>query len=307
MSDGVFTIATPHPDVAELAQGFIERVDGEHLLLPLPEPLDAGTPLQFMVVLVDGTAAFMGAGVCADVTDQGDAAPAEHRFETLLGGLQFDERSQPVYDYIVAIRSQAIAIQEQQGASTGDADDEPTEFIDSAAMLADAQAAQAADVEFDAADSAPPESERPAAYAAPVAYASEAPSAPSAQFRTAPPVAVPTGVLRRPAIGVHWQPASPRRPQPALASGLFRYNGAGLPAPAAPAIPELPRNQWVQPAPRPGEADAAAAAGATRSSQRPPSARPPSMRAPAEVEIETAVTAERDAPVEVQEENPWEA
>jgi len=280
MSDGVFTIATPHPDVAELAQYFIERVDGEHLLLPLSEPLDAGTSLQFMVVLADGTAAFMGAGVCADVTDQGDAAPAEQRFETLLGGLQFDERSQPVYDYIVAIRAQAIAIQEQQPGDTFvDGEDEPTEFLDAQATMAAAQA-QAAEMEIDAADSAPPVSERPA-YAAPSAE----PEPRASQFLTAPPVAVPTGVLQRPAIGVHWQPASPRRPQASASSGLFRYNGAGLPVPPAPAFPDLPRNQWVQPAPKPGDA-----AEAARPSNRPPA----SVPAP-------------EAAVEVQEENPWEA
>ena len=267
MSDGVFTIATPHPDVAELAQYFIERVDGEHLLLPLGEPLDAGTSLQFTVVLADGTAAFMGAGVCADVTDQGDAAPAEQRFETLLGGLQFDERSQPVYDYIVAIRAQAIAIQEQQPSDTFvDGEDEPTEFLDAQATLAAAQA-QAVELDIDAADSAPPVSEPPA-YAAPAAEVAPEPRA--SQFLTAPPVAVPTGVLQRPAIGVHWQPASPRRPQASASSGLFVYNGTGLPVPSAPASPELPRNQWVQPAPKPGEADAAL----PRQSSRAPAAEP---------------------------------
>lgn len=278
MSDGVFTIATPHPDVAELAQYFIERVDGEHLLLPLGEPLDAGTSLQFMVVLADGTAAFMGAGVCADVTDQGDAAPAEQRFETLLGGLQFDERSQPVYDYIVAIRAQAIAIQEQQ-PSEGfvDGEDEPTEFLDAQATMAAAQA-QAVELDIEAADSTPPVSERPA-YAAPAAEPAAEPEPPASQFLTAPPVAVPTGVLQRPAIGVHWQPASPRRPQASASSGLFRYNGAGLPVPPAPAFPDLPRNQWVHPAPKPGDATEAR----------------PSSRAPS------------SEPVVAAEENPWEA
>jgi hypothetical protein len=127
---------------------------------------------------------------------------------------------------------------------------------------------------MDAADPAPPVSERPA-HAEPAAE----PEPPAAQFLTSPPVAVPTGVLQRPAIGVHWQPASPRRPQPSESSGLFRYNGAGLPVPPAPASPDLPRNPWVQPAPKPGDTTEAR----------------PSSRAPAA------------EPLAAGEENPWEA
>jgi len=67
---------------------------------------------------------------------------------------------------------------------------------------------------------------------------------------------IPTGMLTRPALGLEWEPQAPREPMPTGSSGLFAYNGSGIPRPARPPYPELDRSMWVTPAPRPGADDA---------------------------------------------------
>jgi hypothetical protein len=109
MSDDVFAVRTTFQDVAELGQGYLERADGERMLLPLPLEVTAGEGVRFIVYLTDGTPAFAGAGRAVQVSDQGVDVAAEERYETLIVGLVFDERSKPVYDYIVAVRQMAYA------------------------------------------------------------------------------------------------------------------------------------------------------------------------------------------------------
>jgi hypothetical protein len=126
MTDDIFSVATGFADVASLAQGYMNRADGERLLLPLPSACRQGAGVRFVVYLADGTPAFAGAGLCAQISDQGGTVPAEQRYETLLDTLQFDERSRPVYDYIVAVRSAAYAQQ-------GEADDADVVVADAGA------------------------------------------------------------------------------------------------------------------------------------------------------------------------------
>lgn len=109
MSDDVFAVRTTFNDVAELGQGYLERADGERMLLPLPLEVSEGEGVRFIVYLADGTPAFAGAGRAVQVSDQGEEVAAEDRYETLIDGLVFDERSRPVYDYIVAVRQMAYA------------------------------------------------------------------------------------------------------------------------------------------------------------------------------------------------------
>lgn len=109
MSDDVFAVRTTYQDVAELGQGYLERADGERMLLPLPIEVSASEGVRFIVYLADGTPAFAGAGRAVQVSDQGGDVAAEERYETLIDGLVFDDRSRPVYDYIVAVRQMAYA------------------------------------------------------------------------------------------------------------------------------------------------------------------------------------------------------
>lgn len=262
MSDDILSVATAYSDVAELAQGFMNRADGERLLLPLAETSSAGSGLRFVVYLADGTPAFAGAGLCSQVSDQGTGVPPAQRYETLLDTLQFDHRSRPVYDYIVAVRSAAYA---QPSSST---DDEinvdelvrsvpPPDYDEDATMMVDAPQREVAFTEEPAYEEPAYEVEtsvndEPAE--TPLTL-SERPSNPAEALpRGMPsfvPPPVPTGLLSRPARAVHWQPAPPRRPTPRISTGLFRYGAAGLPRPARPPRPDLDASQQVEPAPRP--------------------------------------------------------
>ncbi|HEX7476219.1 MAG TPA: hypothetical protein VF331_00290 [Polyangiales bacterium] len=338
MSDDVFTIATPFGDVAELGQGYVNRADGERILLPLPSEAAPGEGVRFIVQLADGTPAFAGAGRCVQASDQGSTVEPAERFETLLDNLAFDDRSRPVYDYIVAVRqavyaaggpeaqAEADAVAEVEAASAAEpGDDEATEFVDSMA----AQASEVAGAEVLEAEpevpvaepvaaslpptsapaqellmepSAPPDAlaaegdfvastepeagaeleaaaePEPATYAhvasdAPEAHweepapaqavaASEpapavvaasipAPSIPAPEYVVAAAEPLPTGMLKRPAIAGHWQPAPGRPPRPSRGTGLFRHAAGALPVPGAPPRPQLDPSQWVRPAPSP--------------------------------------------------------
>lgn len=122
MSDELFNVMTPFADVAELGQGYMTRADGERLWVPLPIQAIEGEQVQFVIHLLDGVPAFAGAGRCIQVADQGPGVDPSVRFEALLDSLVFDERSQPVYDYIVAVRTAALSEEESYSA---DAEHEP--------------------------------------------------------------------------------------------------------------------------------------------------------------------------------------
>jgi hypothetical protein len=255
MSDEIFSIAAPFADVAELAQGYVDRADGERLLLPLPRSMPVGAPVRFVIYLSDGTPAFAGAGLCSESSDQGRAVAAEQRYETLLESLRFDERSRPVYDYIVAVRAAVYAEADDQ-APVGGADVEsPAEDevdVDATAVLdlfaqhrREPTTVDGASIYRTPAPSPGPEAER-SPRATPVDQATYAAREPSFV-----PPPIPTGLLTRPARTMHWQPSPPRRPTPRPASGMFRYGLAGLPRPERPPRPELDPSLQVSPAPRP--------------------------------------------------------
>lgn len=153
MSDDILSVATPFPDVATLAQGYINRVDGERLLLPLEVACDEGAGVRFVIYLGDGTAAFAGAGRCVQVSDQGTNVPPSARFETLVDNLDLDDRSRPVYDYIVAVRAAAYGQPEQGQEIDADAHVEEVAEAEHEAAPIDV----AADVDVDVASVRPVE------------------------------------------------------------------------------------------------------------------------------------------------------
>jgi hypothetical protein len=246
MSEEIFSVQTQFADVVSLAQGYMNRADGERLLLPLPVAFSQGTGVRFVVFLVDGTPAFAGAGLCLQASDQGSGVPAAQRYESLLDTLQFDERSRPVYDYIVAVRNAAYA-QEQPA----DAAEEPLEAepLEEATALLDVAGTDGASLQPEPWTSEPMAQAEPQTHVElePEALAGEA----GVRLPSFVPPPLPTGLLSRPGLSTHWQPLPPRRPTPRPASGHFRYGNAGLPRPERPPYPELDRSQWVQPAPRP--------------------------------------------------------
>lgn len=286
MADDVYTIETMYGDVAELGKGYVNRVDGQRILLPFGKKLKVGDGVRYVVHLADGTPAFAGAGRCVEVSDQGRKAPKAQRYETMVDALQFDERSRPVYEYIVAVRNATYAGQpaSAQAASAAQASPVARDVADDAAMeddeaelLDDDEASASAmhdDDESEATafigrpgtgrDSAPSSPAAEGSFAGALEQrASGAPSAPAASRSTpataSVPSVMPSGMLRRAVLGVQWQPATPRHPTPRPASGLFRYPEGTLPRPARAPYPDLDASQWVQPAPKPGASGAGAA------------------------------------------------
>ena len=299
MSDDVFAVRTTFQDVAELGQGYLERADGERLLLPLPLELSGGEGVRFIVYLADGTPAFAGAGRAVQVSDQGTEVAPDERFETLIDGLVFDERSRPVYDYIVAVRQMAyadIGAAAEAEAAVGEEavleQEEPTTHNEpaSAALLeslrtpvpeatpsekpADTISMEPVEPTAEAVieeEALPPALETspeeqfgestPQDHNAGMAFAAEAQlEEPPTEAEVAETVVtrsnmpLPTGILRRPAIAVGWQPIAAKRPQPTKGSGLFRYAPGTLPVPAKPPRPDLRPDQRLQPAVGPARA-----------------------------------------------------
>jgi hypothetical protein len=189
--------------------------------------------------------------------------------------LQFDERSRPVYEYIVAVRNAAYA---QQG-SAGEGEELVAEFEPDAegSQAAAGEAHEAELLPDEAGESQPPgELAAAASWSQPGQWSQEpqwsqpAPAdgarpattlleageqpwlAPGASAPSFIPPALPTGLLMRPARTTHWQPSPPRRPTPRPATGQYRYTAGGLPRPARPPYPDLDRSAFIQPAPRPG-------------------------------------------------------
>ena len=265
MSDEIFEVNTPFNDVAELGQGYVDRADGERILLALPRATREGEGVRFIVHLADGTPAFAGAGRCVQVSDQGTTVPAEARYETLLDSLAFDERSRPVYDYIVAVRQMAYAGAEQEGAAS-----ETEEAVYDSEEAVNSAWNEPAAAEPSVSDSAAPTAEVETVVlattqefepvyrdaATPVPGAST--PMPEAPVELAPdilasivPEPLPTGILTRPAIAAHWQPRAPRPARPSTRPQRFRYAGNSLPVPDSPARPLLDPSQRVRPAPSP--------------------------------------------------------
>jgi hypothetical protein len=266
MSDEIFEVATNFTDVAELGQGYVDRADGERILLALPRAAHEGEGVRFIVHLADGTPAFAGAGRCVQVSDQGTQAPASARYETLLDSLAFDERSRPVYEYIVAVRQMAYAQPEEGAAEVDEAvyDSEDTASASWATV-------SRPEVHAPPPDSVSPTSELEVIGRTPAAELGEgrlsdpgfhadpiATPRPEAPVELAPailasvlPEPLPTGILTRPAIAAHWQPAAPRPARPSQRPHRFRYPGDTLPVPASPPRPDLDPSQWVRPAPSP--------------------------------------------------------
>lgn len=255
MSDAL-NIMTPFGDVASLGQGYAQRADGEHLWLPMPQPLEPGTGVEFVIFLADGTPAFAGAGQCLQVSDLGEQADPQGRFETAFGALQFDERSQPVYDYIVALHAAAAEAQPEAAEGEAEVEAEAEAELMEAGDEPDFEMGEEGDGDFDVVDAggegvALADGDAMLEGATPEMESLEIDAADEDEAPAPRVSMIPKGMLQRPAIAMHWKPAPAQSPQASPASGLFQYNGSGLPVPAEPPRPELDPSLWVQPAGRP--------------------------------------------------------
>ena len=245
MSDEIWNIMTPFADVAELGQGYMARADGQCLWVPLPNQVEVETEVPFVVYLLDGTPAFAGSGRCIQVADQGDAADPQVRYEALLDNLMFDERSQPVYDYIVAVRAAAI---EEQGAAVDVAQEGDRESTDVAVdedfgadsyqsdSVANEAGVQHAMDGISVSGGDEDVLDLPIGITASPSYR---PAEQAVQTVLRPSIMpASTGFLSRPIIGLHFQSVIAHGPARSAATGYFEYPAGDLPIPEHPPRPE---------------------------------------------------------------------
>ncbi len=234
MSD-VLTVQTAFGDIADLAQGYIGRVNARQIMVAVAEPVQPGQVVRFQVLLADGTLAFWGDGHCAQINDLGDEAEPHARFELLLHSLEFpDERSLPVFEYMVSLSESATPSEELTASEEGGF--EAAESGTGEVNTGDLEALSVPPVE-NAAPSIPPVEAAPMEDELPRALSD----------RAGPP---PNGLTRM-TTGNAWRPVRPERQPPAARSGLFKYPFGALPIPTRPPRPELDPALAVTPAPRP--------------------------------------------------------
>ena len=102
----VVTVHTDFTDLNQMAQGLLGRVDATRVILPHPTPVETEQWVQFAVNLQDGTPGLAGVGRCVTSVDNGEAHPAQYRYDVVIDSLQFDERGQDIYQHILLLGQQ---------------------------------------------------------------------------------------------------------------------------------------------------------------------------------------------------------
>ena len=261
------TVPTAFNDISELAEGLADRVDEERLMLYGPNAVGDNEWIRFAVLLLDQSPALEGMGRAVASIDGGEERPESARYDIVLDSLQFDGRSEAVYERIQVARASV------NGPSTGevsidqldvieqDADDDVGEaptMVGDAAAFSQQQGGYGGDPYSSGASTAV-DAEGGYADAEMVGDDGAVFSVPPSVAPPEPPLA-PTngGILVRPSLGAQWLPRPVPRAEPRPSSGMFMYGG-GLPIPAVPPRPDLDPSYRVTRAPQPSPGDAAAA------------------------------------------------
>jgi hypothetical protein len=104
----VLTVPTHFNDIGELSDGFLDRVEQDTLILYGPVAYEEGSPIEFAVLLADGTAALEGTGQVRAAVDGGDDRVPETRYDVVVEALSLDARSEVVFERLVMSR-QAVS------------------------------------------------------------------------------------------------------------------------------------------------------------------------------------------------------
>src|SRR6185503_11490102 len=145
------TVRTHYNDISDLAEAYAQRVDESRIMLPASKPATDGEWVRFAVLLADGTAALEGMGRVQQTLDNGDAFPAEERFDVVFDSLQLEARAEVVFERIVMAAQSGqrgdpptgeIALDqvnqiEEQVAGPGIGEDEETVAADAAEEWSD--------------------------------------------------------------------------------------------------------------------------------------------------------------------------
>ena len=118
----VLTVPTHFGDIAELSQGFLDRVEQDTLILYGPVPYEDGSEIDFAILLADGSAAIEGRGRVRAAVDGGDERMPETRYDVVLEALQLDGRYEVIFESLVLARQ---AVSDRPSAP----DDDPAETV----------------------------------------------------------------------------------------------------------------------------------------------------------------------------------
>lgn len=100
----VLTVPTHFEDLGQFSDGFVDRVDRDTLILYGPVPYEDGAPIEFSVLLADGSTALQGSGKVRAAVDGGVDRVPETRYDVVIEGLGFDGRFEAVFDSLVITR-----------------------------------------------------------------------------------------------------------------------------------------------------------------------------------------------------------
>ncbi len=124
------TVPTHFANIAELSQGFLDRVEEDTLILYGPVPHEEGSTIDFAVLLADGSAVLKGTGLVRASVDGGHDRIPETRYDIVLGELGLDGRNEVVFESLVLARE---AVSERPEASEDGRPEEPhTQEMDDA-------------------------------------------------------------------------------------------------------------------------------------------------------------------------------
>jgi hypothetical protein len=136
----VLTVPTHFNDIGELSEGFLDRVERDTLILYGPVAYEDGSPIEFAVLLADGTVALEGAGVVRAAVDGGADRVPETRYDVVVEALELDGRYEVVFERLVLAR-QAVS----EPPSPDPEENEPTGALDAAPATDDSDDAPNAD------------------------------------------------------------------------------------------------------------------------------------------------------------------
>ncbi len=100
----VLTVPTHFEDLGQFSDGFVDRVERDTLILYGPVPYEDGVPIEFSVLLADGSTALEGSGKVRAAVDGGADRVPETRYDVVIEGLGFEGRFEAVFDSLVITR-----------------------------------------------------------------------------------------------------------------------------------------------------------------------------------------------------------
>jgi nicotinate-nucleotide--dimethylbenzimidazole phosphoribosyltransferase len=111
----VLTVPTHFEDISQLAEGLVERVDENKVILYGPEPFEDGAVIQFAVLLADGSPAFEGQGRVLTSIDGGEERDPATRYDVVIDSLELDGRAEVVLERILLAGGEGSLAGEETG------------------------------------------------------------------------------------------------------------------------------------------------------------------------------------------------